>query len=187
MTPLVETLSDEIRPYTDKPFVFFGHSMGAIIGFELARRLRAVCGLAPLHLFASGARAPQMRATDHRTFDWPEAEFVEDLRRLNGTPQEVLEHPELMQLILPLLRADFEVIQTYAYADGQPLTCPITVFGGLQGHEVRGEHVEGWRQQTSAAFNSRMFPGDHFFIHESQSLILRVLAQDLYHILKRLS
>lgn len=186
MLPLVETLAREIRPYTDKPFALFGHSMGAIISFELARLLYEERRLEPAHLFASGCRAPQMRTTDHHTYDWPEAEFIEDLRRLNGTPQEVLEHPELMKLILPLLRADFEMIQTYSYAAGQPLKCPITAFGGLQDHEVRREHLEGWREQTTAAFTFRLFPGDHFFIHSSQALILRVLAQDLYHLLQTL-
>lgn len=186
MLPLVQTIARAILPFTDKPFALFGHSMGAIISFELARLLYGERRLEPVHLFASGCRAPQMRTTDYLTYDWPEAEFIEDLRRLNGTPQEVLEHPELMELILPLLRADFEMIQTYAYAAGQPLNCPITAFGGLQDHEVRREHLEGWREQTTAAFTFRLFPGDHFFIHSSQSLILRALAQDLYHLLQTL-
>jgi medium-chain acyl-[acyl-carrier-protein] hydrolase len=186
MSPLVESIARAILPYTDKPFALFGHSMGAIISFELARLLYRERALEPVRLFVSGCRAPQMRTTDHLTYDWPEAEFVEDLRRLNGTPQELLEHPELMQLILPLLRADFEMIQTYQYAAGQPLKCPITAFGGLQDYEVRREHLEGWREQTTDAFTFRLFPGDHFFIHSSQSLILRVLAQDLYHLLQTL-
>jgi medium-chain acyl-[acyl-carrier-protein] hydrolase len=127
-----------------------------------------------------------MRPTDHQTYDWPEAEFIEDLRRLNGTPQKVLEHPDLMQLMLPLLRTDFEMIQTYEYADSQPLKCPITAFGGLQDHEAHREHLEGWREQTSSAFTLCLFPGDHFFIHPSQSLVLRALTQDLDRLLKTL-
>lgn len=185
MLPLVQTIADAMDSYTDKPFALFGHSMGAIISFELARLRRE--RLDPVQLFVSGCRAPQMRPTDYRTFDWPEAEFIADLRRLNGTPPEVLEHPELMQLMLPLLRADFEVIQTYSYAEGEPLKCPITAFGGLEDHEVLANHLEGWREQTTAAFTCRRFPGDHFFINASQSLILRALAQDLYQLLQTLT
>lgn len=183
LPPLAETIAREMLPFTDKPFALFGHSMGAIISFELARLLSAEQKPEPVHLFVSGCRAPQIRATDRRTYDWPEAEFVEDLRRLNGTPQEVLESPELMKLLTPLLRADFEVVQTYAYVAGPPLKCPITVFGGLQDDEVSSEHLEGWREQTTAAFTLRLFPGDHFFIHSSQPLILRALAQDLERLL----
>jgi medium-chain acyl-[acyl-carrier-protein] hydrolase len=184
LQPLVETIAREILPYTDKPFIFFGHSMGAIISFELARLLYTERGLWPVHLFVSGCRAPQIRTTDRRTYDWPEAGFVEDLRRLNGTPQEVLESPELMQLLMPSLRADFEVVQTYSYTAGQTLKCPVTVFGGLQDQEVSCEHLEGWREQTIGAVTFRLFPGDHFFIHSSQPLILQALAQDLERLLK---
>ena len=187
LQPLVETIARAILPYTDKPFTLLGHSMGAIISFELARLLRTERRLEPVQLVVSGCRAPHIRTTDRRTYDWPEAEFIEDLRRLNGTPQEVLESPELMQLFMPVLRADFEVVQTYSYTAGQILQCPITVFGGLQDHEVRREQLEGWREQTTDAVTFHLFPGGHFFIHASQPLILQVLAQDLERRLKTLT
>lgn len=187
MPPLVETLAREILPYTDKPFALLGHSMGALVSFELARLLNAERGLGPVHLFASGCSAPHIQTTDHITYDLPEDEFIDDLRRLNGTPKEVLESPELMQLLMPSLRADFEVVQTYSYTPGQPLTCPITVFGGLQDSEVRSEKLDGWREETTGVVNFRMFPGEHFFIHSAQALILRALAQDLERVLKTLT
>src|SRR5262249_953834 len=104
----------------------------------------------PVHLLVSGRRAPQMPWTRKTTYDLPEPEFIEELRRFNSTPQEVLDHPELMQLMIPLLRADFSVCQTCQYEPEPPLTCPIPVFGGLEDETTR-EELEGWRAQTSAA------------------------------------
>ena len=187
LLPLVEAAARALAPLTDKPFALFGHSMGALVAFELARLLERERSRGPVQLFASGCRAPQTPSTDRQTFDWPEAEFVEDLRRLNGTPQEVLESAELMHLLMPLLRADFEVVQTYRYAAGPPLKCPITLFAGEQDTEVRREHLDGWREQTTDAVTFRLFPGDHFFIHSSEPLVLRALRQGLEQLLKTLN
>jgi medium-chain acyl-[acyl-carrier-protein] hydrolase len=187
LPPLVQALAPVLRPYLDKPFAFFGHSMGAIISFELARHLRREPGPQPLQLFVSGRRAPQVPDTDDLTYNLPEPEFMEELRRLNGTPQAVLEHPELMKLMIPTLRADFELIQTYAYTPEPPLDCPLSVYGGLQDEDVSREHLEGWREQTTAAFVSRMFPGDHFYLHTSQQLLLRTLSQELHQLVTTIS
>ena len=113
-------------------------------------------------------------------FDW-------GLLRLNGTPKEVLEHPELMELMLPLLRADFSVVETYDYRPGVPLDCPLTVFGGLRDAEVSREQLEAWREQTTSEFALRMLPGDHFFLNDAQAqtLLLSAVARDLYQLLKR--
>jgi medium-chain acyl-[acyl-carrier-protein] hydrolase len=172
-------LAEALRPYADKPCAFFGHSMGALTAFELARQLRRAGGPEPLHLFVSGSRAPQLPRTDPLTYDLPEPEFVAELRRLNGTPHEVLEHPELMTLMLPLLRADFEAVQTYSYTPEPPLACPLTAFGGLQDRDVQREQLEAWREQTTGAFSVRMFPGDHFFLNSAEPLLLTVIAQEL--------
>jgi len=182
MTPLVEAAAGELAPYFDKPFAFFGHSMGAVIGFELARYLRSQSKPGPVHLFVSGRRPPQSPKEIVPTYDLPEPEFLEMLRQLGGTPKEVLEHQELMPLIIPLLRADFELIQTYAYTAGSPLSCPITAFGGLQDPEVSQEELKGWRQQTTSLFSMKMLPGDHFFLHSAQNVLLSLLARDLQQI-----
>lgn len=179
---MVDFLEQGIGPLLDQPFAFFGHGMGALIGFDLARRLRAARGLRPAGLFVSGRRAPQIEAGEPVTFDLPEDEFVAELRRLNGTPREVLEHPELLQLMLPVLRADFELCQTYSYAAAAPFDCPIFAFGGLQDEDVPREHLEAWREQTTSSFSLRMFPGDHFFLHTSQPLLLRALSQELHQL-----
>jgi medium-chain acyl-[acyl-carrier-protein] hydrolase len=187
LIPMVETLAAALLPYLDRPFAFFGHSMGAAIAFELARHLRQRYLPEPEHLFVSGRNAPQIPRTTPLTYHLPDSEFIEEVRRLNGTPQEVLEHPELMQLMLPLLRTDFAVVQTYIHATGEPLSAPITAFGGLLDHDVRREYLEAWSKQTAARFSLRMFPGDHFFLHTSQALVLKALAQDLNHTATRLS
>lgn len=179
LTPLVEALAQAMPPELEKPFAFFGHSMGAIIGFELARHLRKRGLPEPLHLFASGHKAPQIPEAGPLDYDLPEPEFIEKLRGLNGTPQEVLEHPELMELMLPLLRADFALIQTYVYSPELPLDCPITVLGGTEDRHVSREHLEAWREQTRGSFMLRMLPGDHFFLQTTQSLLLRILADRL--------
>ena len=183
LAPLVRTIDEVLEPYLDKPFAFFGHSMGAVIGYEWARLLQAERGLEPLHLFVSGRRAPQYPDDDCQTHALPEKEFVEELKRLNGTPREVLDHPELMEMMLPLLRADFSVCGGYEYSPGPPLNCPITAYGGLSDTSVTRATLEGWRQHTTSTFTLRMLEGDHFFLHSSQSLLLRVLSQALHQLI----
>lgn len=179
---MVADIAPVIRPLLDKPFAFFGHSMGALIGFELTHLLRAEHHLQPAHLFVSGRSAPQLPDTDPPTYELPEEEFVQELRRLGGTPHEVLEHPELMHLMIPLLRADFSVCQTYAFTERPPLSCPLTAFGGLQDHEVPRENLEAWNELTTAACKVRMLPGDHFFLRTSQQQLLQTIAQELYQL-----
>lgn len=183
MEALAGALAKALGSQFDRPFAFFGHSMGATIAFELARALRKDGQTGPLHLFVSGRHAPQFPDTEPPGYDLPEAQFIEKLRQLNGTPGEVLEQPELMRLMIPLLRADFELIQTYKFSPGLPLGCPITAFGGLEDHDVTEERLRGWQEQTTASFRSRMFEGNHFFLHTAQSLLLRALSIELHRLL----
>jgi medium-chain acyl-[acyl-carrier-protein] hydrolase len=184
---LVRAAAEAIAPSLDRPFALFGHSMGAMIGFELARRLREQGGPQPERLFVSGRPAPHLPDHDHFTYNLPEAELRRELLRLNGTPREVLEHPELMELMLPLLRADFSVVETYVYRPGEPLGCPITAFGGLRDAEVSPEQLEAWREQTVGEFSLRMLPGGHFFLNDTQAqpLLLGALSRDLHQLLQR--
>lgn|SRR5215213_1610629 len=176
---LVEMIEPALGPYFNQPFAFFGHSMGAMISFELARTLRHKHGLEPLHLFVSGRSAPQL-PVEKATYDLPEAEFAEELRRLNGTPSHVLEHAELMTLMAPILRADFELVQTYSYTPHPPLDCPITAFGGWEDINVSRASLEAWREQTTSDFSVRMLLGDHFFLHSARPYILHVLKKELH-------
>jgi medium-chain acyl-[acyl-carrier-protein] hydrolase len=186
LEPLVQALAPVLLPYLDKPFAFFGHSMGAIVSFELTRLLCTEYGKMPAHLFISGRRAPQIPDSNQPVHDLPEAEFKEELRRLNGTPEAVLQNAELMQLLLPILRADFAVLETYLYSNKPPLNCPITAFGGLQDQEVSYDELQAWQNQTNAAFSVQMFTGNHFFLHSAQPLLLEFISQELYHITKKL-
>lgn len=179
LSEIVEALAHELVPYFDKPFAFFGHSMGALIGFELARWLRKNHKAMPAQLFVSGRRAPQFSELTEPTWDLPEREFIERVRQLNGTAQDVLNHPELMQLMIPLLRADFAVCETYQHQDEPPLECPVTVFGGVDDIEVRYEHLELWREQTTSVFRLHMFRGDHFFVQTAQAEVVQVIAAEL--------
>jgi medium-chain acyl-[acyl-carrier-protein] hydrolase len=187
LLPLVKAISQALLPHLDKPFAFFGHSMGGLVSFELARLLRNQYNLNSVHLFVSGSRAPQVPALRSPIHALPESLFLAELRRLNGTPEAVLENAELMQLLLPTLRADFAVIETYVYATEPPLDCPITAFGGLQDQEVNCNHLEAWRNQTSASFSLQMLPGDHFFLESAQPLLLQALYQELYQLTSKVA
>ena len=179
LSPLIQALAPALFPLLDKPFALFGHSLGALVSFELARHLRRQCGLHPVRLFVSAGRAPQIPNRDLPMHSLPEEEFVAKLRRLNGTPREVFEHEELMEIVLPLLRADLAVYETYVYSSEPPLNCHISTFGGLQDRNVTHSDLEAWRDQTTGSFSSRMFPGDHFFLNTTQPLLLQVLSQEL--------
>ncbi|MBX3301075.1 MAG: thioesterase [Nitrospira sp.] len=175
---LVRELSKAIEPYLDLPYALFGHSVGGLVSFELARELRRRYGVEPFHLFISGCPAPQLRETDPM-YDLPEAEFLARLQQLNGTPPEVMSHPELMALMVPTLRADFSLRDTYRYHGEPPLTCPISAFGGTQDADVGHEKLEGWREHTTARFHVRLFQGNHFFLRTAQEPVLETLTASL--------
>jgi medium-chain acyl-[acyl-carrier-protein] hydrolase len=181
--PLVRAIADALLLHLDKPFAFFGHSMGALVSFEVARLLRKNYNVMPVYLFISGRRAPQLPPTKPPIYNLPKAEFIEELKQLNGTPAEVLNNRELMDLMLPVLRADFAVLDTYQYINETSLNCPIAVFGGLQDSEVSQEELEAWREQTSSEFSLNMFQGDHFFIHSARQDLLQLISQNLIKIL----
>lgn len=178
LTPMVREIADAIIPELHSDFAFWGHSMGAVISFELARELRRRGHASPLGLIVSGRSAPQIPDDDPPRYDLPEKEFIAELKRLNGTPRELLEDPELMALFLPLLRADFELVDTYSYEAGEPLSRPFYVYGGLQDTHVPPKNLSAWQTQTTAVCTVRMFPGDHFFIHSCSTDVVNALRRD---------
>lgn len=180
---LVQTLAQLLIPYLDKPFALWGHSMGALVSFELARQLRRENQPGPVHLFLSGYKAPQVEETKSPIHDLPEAEFIEEIRLLNGTPEAVFQNGELMQLMLPILRADFTAVETYKYTHETPLDCSMSVYGGLQDDTINQRELMLWSKQTSQAFMLHMFPGDHFFLHNSKTSLLRTVSQKLLQLL----
>jgi len=179
LRPLVEALGEALQPLLDKPFALFGHSLGSLVSFDLARQLRTNHQARPARLFVSAGPAPQIPNRGRLIHNLPEREFSQELRRLNGTPGALLDDRELMEIVLPSLRADFALYESYRYSSGRPLNCPISTFGGLSDHAVRQSDLEAWRDQTSVSFSIRMFPGDHFFLKTIQPLLLRAISQEL--------
>jgi medium-chain acyl-[acyl-carrier-protein] hydrolase len=178
MEQLVSRLADGLAGYLTRPFALFGHSMGALIAFELIRRLRC-SGVAPVHLFASGCRAPHLPS---RSPDWhtlPDPEFIAKLETMGGIPAELLADRQFLDVMLPTLRSDCTLSETYMYRPQPPLNCPISAFGGLRDDEVYPEDVQGWSSHTTKAFRARMLPGDHFFINSALPDVLRLMVADL--------
>lgn len=183
LLPLARELALQLLPYLNKPFALFGHSMGALIGFEVVRQLRRQNNLLPVCLFVSGSRAPQMPARLPLLHLLPDSVLVEELRRLGGTPEPVLQNAELMRLMLPLLRSDLAVYETYEFLYEEPLGCPIYAFGGSQDPVVGRYELAAWRDQTHSRFGLRMLPGDHFFSRSALTCLLHALRQDLTQLL----
>ncbi|HET9255441.1 MAG TPA: alpha/beta fold hydrolase [Pseudonocardiaceae bacterium] len=173
-SPLLEGLAS----YITHPCALFGHSMGALIAFELARRMQSA-GLAPVHLFASGCRAPHLPS---RSPDWhtlPDPEFITVIKGLGGIPPELLAEPEFLEAMLPTLRCDCQLVETYTPSPGPPLRCPVTAFGGLRDAEVFPEDVRAWSTHTTGPFQAHFLPGDHFFINSARPELLRLLGSAL--------
>ncbi|MGI0495086.1 thioesterase II family protein [Alkalinema pantanalense CENA528] len=186
LEPLVQVLGEALLPALDRPFAIFGHSLGALLGFEWARWLRRRGARSPMHLLLSGRRAPQVPTAMPLRYNLPEPDFLAALNRLNGTPQAILEHPELMQLLLPTLRADFSVVETSLYHPEPPLACPVTVFGGVDDPETTLEGLQAWQTQTQQTFRLELLPGDHFFLHSAQPQLLTLIQQTLTQTLQTL-
>jgi surfactin synthase thioesterase subunit len=179
MEALVEILAPELLPHLREPFAFFGHSMGAILAFEVIRWLRERGHPKPIALHVSAARAPQYRLNHQPGPEPDEQSFMGELRRLEGTPRDVLDNPELMRLALPALRVDANLYRKYVYHPGDPLPLPIHAYGGLSDPSIQREHLDRWREQTTREFSIRQFEGGHFYIQHAQAEFLAVLRQKL--------
>ncbi len=178
MEPLIDALASVLLPELNIPFAFLGHSLGALISFELARRLQRK-GISPVHLFVSSYRAPTIAKRKAPMHLLPDIEFVERLREYNGTPDAVLQNSELMKVLLPSLRADFALHETYVYSSGIPLDCSISAFGGIKDPEVSYNDLKLWKEQTIGGFKTRMFQGDHFYIHNAGRELENSIIKDL--------
>lgn len=178
MSDLVESVAQAINPYLDLPFALFGHSMGAWIVFELAHHLYKNSNLLTQHLFVSARFSPQI-ADKKNLHSLPEKEFREKLETYGGTPKAVLESDELMELLVPLLKADFSICETYVYKQNNPLNCPISVFGATTDHLVNPNSLIEWKKETSNSFRVEIFSGDHFFLRNYQKELLTSITKDL--------
>jgi medium-chain acyl-[acyl-carrier-protein] hydrolase len=180
MHDLVPALADGLSPLLDAPFALFGHSMGALVAFELVRELRRRDGPAPVLLAVSGHQAPLRPDVEGPFSHLPDAAFLDEVRRrYDGIPAEVLEEEELLQLLLPVLRADIQALETYVYDGEPPLDCPISCFGGEDDPHVALADLEAWSDETSGRLRVRTFPGGHFFVESARREVLRALGEDL--------
>ena len=180
MTTLAKSVKDGLLPFFDRPFALLGHSMGGTLSFELTRLLRRLGLPLPVKLFISACGAPQMPSLERRSYDLPEPELIEELRRLNGTPSEILANRELLNILLPVIRADFSVCQTYIYTKEPPLDIPITVLRGLSDEDIPEESATAWNEQTTGEFKCFNFPGDHFFCHTEKIRITEIITRELF-------
>lgn len=176
MEEVVEATVQATLLLADRPLVLFGHSMGAIIAYETARAL-ATRGILVRHLIVSGRRAPHLGRIRDNAHDLPDADLVKQLRRLNGTPAEVLENDELLAIILPVVRADFRVIETYVQKETTRLTCDLSVLGGESDTDVDLASLHAWREVTTGKVEIRTFPGDHFYLSSQRTALLQFINE----------
>lgn len=180
MEPLVAALDDALQPFLTEPFAFLGHSMGTSVAYELTHRLRARRGPEPRALVLAGRRAPHRVQNRDPVYDKPDADLIDHLRELGGTPEEVLASQELMSLILPMIRADFGLVETYQPdLSRPPLDQPLVVYGGADDEDTPIEELEAWRELTRGGVRAQILPGGHFFLHEDRQRFLDLLRVDL--------
>ncbi len=177
---LVEALVDAVEPLLDRPHVWFGHSMGALVGYEVCRTLRDRGLREPERLLVSGRRAPHLASRQREVHDAPTGELVAHLRELNGTPAELLDSPAVLSALLPMMRADFAVSETYRWSPGTPLGCPVLVLGGSRDSLATPGELGAWREHSTAGCEVRMYDGGHFYLHEeAREQVLTALAAEL--------
>ena len=176
---LASMVITQLQPYFDKPYALFGHSMGALLSYEVSRQLEAQGAPMPVRTLLSAYVPP------HRPSRWspihhlPDDAFLDEIRQLDGTPAAVLQHQELMQFLMPTLRADFEACETYNSGQWSPLSCPLTIYGGLDDGEVSEEELAAWQVHTSSDFRLRMYAGNHFYLHTAREALLADIRHTL--------
>jgi medium-chain acyl-[acyl-carrier-protein] hydrolase len=180
MDALIDGVVNAIAPLLDKPYVIFGHSFGALGGFEVIRELRRRGLKQPFLFIPAGRRGPQVTESKPPIASMPREEFIEELRKDYGDHiGHVLESPELREAFIPQIQADFALSETYCFRAGQPLDCPIIALAGVEEDDLETDALNSWSAHTNRSFHSRRFPGDHFFIRQSQELVIEAIRQEI--------
>jgi pyochelin biosynthetic protein PchC len=174
---LAELVTEALRPWLDRPFALFGHSMGATVAFEVARRLEDD-GVSPLAVFASGRRAPSCHR-DERVHLADDRGLVAELTRLSGTNSQMLDDGDALRMILPAVRADYRAAETYRYRPGPPLACPIVALTGDADPHVTLDEARSWAAHTTADFDLAVYPGGHFFLTDHATAVMRRVTRQL--------
>jgi medium-chain acyl-[acyl-carrier-protein] hydrolase len=176
----IEDIFEYVRPYLDKfPYAFFGHSMGALIAYELTCKILQTNYKAPIHLFLSGRTPPHIKK-DKYLSDLPYEQFKNELLKIGGTPEDVFNHPELLELVIPILRADFKLLESYDFQQSDlKINCDITVFSGLNDLEVTSDDILQWNDYTQKKLVIHSFEGDHFFITHKGKEITDIINKEI--------
>lgn len=185
MATLVDALTAALSPHLDLPFVFFGHSMGALLAAEVARKLAALGSPTPAHLVVSGRRALHLPDSSARLSGLSDDGFIAEIgRRYGGIPAPILADPEMLALLLPGLRADIAALESYVHRSQPRLSCPVTVLGGMQDPTVPVADLHDWQELTTGAFRVRSFPGDHFYLNAHRAQVIGEVAAALAPVLQ---
>lgn len=178
MAALVPAAASAVLPHLGRPFAIFGHSMGGLVGFELARQLRRLGAPQPFHLFVSASRPPDLRDSDkHHLLS--DQELGVELCKLEGLPRELSSEPEFMRMLLPIFRADASITETYAYEPEAPLSCALTTLAGAADERVSAGEMAGWKAYTEGRFNTAVCPGGHDFLTKANAAVVSTIAREL--------
>lgn len=175
---LADRIAESLLNCTDRPYALFGHSMGSLVGFEVARRMEAA-GRGPLELFASGSRAPSVERRGRTWHDIPDDVFVARVQSMGGAGSQLLDDPDIRQMLLPALRNDYRAVERYAYRPQPPLACPVTAFTGADDPRVTVADVRTWAHHTTGPFDVEVHPGGHFFLADRWTEILDTVIRHL--------
>ncbi len=175
---LADRVAEAVTDGDDRPLALFGHSMGALVGYEVALRLEAA-GRGPVRLFVSGRRAPSAFRPSEDLHKAADAELLESVRRLSGTDDRVLEDEELVRLVLPAIRADYQAVETYEPRPGDRLGCPVTVLTGDADTMTTVAEARAWSQHTDGPSDLHVFPGGHFYLNDRVPEVTDVLRRHL--------
>lgn len=174
---IADACAAELRPWCDRPIAFFGHSLGATVAFEVARRLEAD-GVVLTALFASGRRAPSA-VRDERTHLRDDDGLIAAIRQLNGTARQVLDDEDILRMILPAVRADYRAAETYRCPPGPGLSCPVQVLTGDRDPHVTPEEAQAWERHTDAVVDVKVFPGGHFYLNSHSEAVIAEIRRRL--------
>ncbi|MBN9381654.1 MAG: thioesterase [Chitinophagaceae bacterium] len=181
---MVDDVFKQISNQLDRPYAIYGHSMGAILGYLLARRIDAERLNPPLHLFFTGCGGPSMLKKEKKLSEMERAALMKELREMGGMPDEILNNDHHLEIFLPILLADLKATETFEYVQSEKLNIPVSVITGSE-EGISAEKVEAWKKETVATVDIQKLPGNHFFIFEYGSAIIELIMNALFPVINK--